>query len=150
MGTVLTKWNYRYMELAKLVSTWSSCLSRHVGAVITVNRRVVATGYNGAPAGIPSCMETGICLRANSKSGDNLDICKAVHAEQNALMQAAKFGISVEGGDIYCTTLPCITCVKLLINSGIKNIYYNEEYNSPMTKTFCEQAGINLIRINND
>lgn len=135
------------MELAKLVSTWSSCLSRHVGAIITVNRRVVATGYNGAPAGTPSCVELGTCLRSNYKSGEKLDYCRAVHAEQNALMQAAKFGISVSGGEIYCTTLPCLTCVKLIINAGIKTIYYAEDYNSPLTKEYCKEANVNLIQV---
>ena len=103
MATEL-EWHKRYMGLAKEVSSWSSCLSRQVGSVITVNRRVVATGYNGAPAGVKNCKELGYCLRANSKSGENLDFCLATHSEQNAITQAAKQGVAVNGGDLYVTT----------------------------------------------
>lgn len=141
------EWNNRYMGLAKEVATWSSCLSRNVGCILTVGRRVVSTGYNGAPAGCKSCKELGFCLRKGSASGENLETCQAVHAEQNAITQAAKFGISVKGGDMYITTYPCSTCMKLIINSGIKRVFYLEEYNSPLTKKFAEQAGIELIKI---
>lgn len=141
------EWLHRYMGLAKEVSTWTSCLSRQVGCVITVERRVVATGYNGAPAGVPSCKELGSCLRKNSKSGENLEQCQAVHAEQNALMQAAKFGISVRGGDLFVTTYPCATCMKMIINAGIKRVFYIEAYNSPLTKDFAEKAGVELTQI---
>lgn len=141
------EWNKRYMEMAKLVSTWSSCLSRHVGCVITVDRRVVATGYNGAPAGVKSCVERGFCIRKDSKSGENLDKCFASHGEMNAITQAAKMGISVEGGSLYVTTLPCSTCIKLIINAGIKEVYYIEDYNSPMTKSLAEEAGIKLVQL---
>lgn len=144
----MDKWILRYMEMAKLVSTWSSCLSRKVGCIITVDRRVVATGYNGAPAGVPSCKETGVCLRKPSPSGENLDQCLAVHAEQNAITQAAKYPGSIKGGDIYVTTYPCVTCMKLIINAGLKRVFYMEEYNSPLAKILAKEANIETVQVN--
>ena len=141
------KWAKRYMSMAHLVAGWSSCLSRRVGCVITVDRRVVATGYNGAPAGIPSCRETGFCLRKNSKSGENLDTCYAVHAEQNAITWAAKSDTAIRGGDLYVTTFPCSTCMKLIIASGIKRVFYGEDYNSPLSRELAEKAGVEIYQI---
>ena len=141
------KWHKRYINLATEISKWSSCLSRNVGAVITLDRRVVATGYNGAPAGVPSCKETGTCLRQDSKSGENLNNCIAVHAEMNAISQCAKYGMPIKGADIYITTYPCINCMKVIIASGIKRVFYKEEYNSPLTKELAEQAKVELIKI---
>lgn len=141
------KWAKRYMSMAYLVGSWTSCLSRKVGCVITVNRRVVATGYNGAPAGVPSCTELGYCLRQGSKSGENLEQCQAVHAEQNAITWAAKYGVALEGADIYVTTYPCITCMKLIVASGIKRLFYTEEYNSPLARELAEKAGIETYQI---
>lgn len=147
---MIDKWNKRYIGLAHQVASWSSCLSRQVGCIITVERRVVATGYNGAPAGIPSCKDLNNCLRRSSPSGENLDNCRAVHAEQNAIAQAAKFGISIKGGDLYVTTYPCTTCMKLIINSGLKRVYYTNEYNSPLAKKLAEEAGIETVQIDPD
>lgn len=138
-------WHNRYMELAKVVSTWTSCLSRAVGCVITKGRRVMTTGYNGAPAGVVSCREEGICLRKGSPSGHNLEVCKATHAEMNAITQAAKFGTSIEGGDLYVTTYPCVSCMKSIINAGIKRVFYWDEYDSPLTQTLANAAGVKLI-----
>ena len=146
----LDKWNYRYIGLAHKVASWSSCLSRKVGAVVTVNRRIVATGYNGAPAGVKSCRELGNCLRKNSPSGTNLDCCRGTHGEQNCLTQAAGSNISVRGGDMYVTTYPCATCMKLIINSGIKRVFYTEYYNSPLTEALAKEAGVELIQITPD
>lgn len=141
------KWAYRYMRIAYEVASWTSCLSRGVGCVITVDRRLVATGYNGAPSGIESCRELGYCLRKGSPSGENLESCLAVHAEQNALLQAAKSGASVKGGDLYVTTFPCSTCMKMIINAGIKRVFYCEDYNSPLSVQFADQAGIEVIQL---
>ena len=150
-NSVLTEkevlWAERYLRIAREVASWSSCLSRQVGCVITVNRRLVSTGYNGAPAGIPSCRERGVCLRKDSKSGENLDQCYAAHAEQNAITWAAKEGGSLKGGDVYVTTLPCTTCMKLIIQSGLKRVFYLEDYNSPFTYKLAEEAGIKLYKI---
>lgn len=135
------------MNLAVEVSKWTSCLRRQVGCVITVDRRLVATGYNGAPAGIESCADKGFCLRESSPSGENLDNCLAVHAEQNAITQAAKYGISIKGGDLYVTTYPCATCMKLIINAGLKRVYYMDEYNSPLAKKLAEEANLEVTKI---
>lgn len=136
------KWHRRYMRIAKEISTWSSCLSRQVGCVITVQNRIVATGYNGAPANIKNCRERGFCLRKGSASGTNLEECLATHAEQNALTQAAKLGISINGGTLYCTARPCTTCMKLIINSGIKEVYYAEDYPNELAKELAMEAGL--------
>lgn len=140
-------WAKRYLRLAEEISTWTSCLSRGVGCVITVGRRVVATGYNGAPAGVPSCRERGYCLREDSRSGENLDKCLAVHSEQNAITWAAKEGQSLKGGDIYVTTMPCSTCMKLIISSGIKRVFFINDYNSPLTIQLAKEANIPLYKI---
>lgn len=141
------KWPERYMKIALDVSEWSSCLSRSVGCVITKNNRIVATGYNGAPSGVLNCYERNVCLRKNSKSGTNLEECLATHAEQNAITQAAKMGISIDGGDAYVTTKPCTTCMKLFINSGIKRVFYLEEYENPLSDVIAKEAGLLLIKM---
>lgn len=150
MKKISFKWPLRYMKIAKVVSEWSSCLSRSVGCVITKNNRIVATGYNGAPAGVKNCKETGICLRKSSPSGTNLEMCIATHAEQNALIQAAKMGIAVEGGDIYVTARPCTTCIKLIINAGIKNVYYLEDYPNDLSEKLAKEAGLTLTKLTLD
>ncbi len=143
----LTKWNKRYIKLAVDVSKWTTCLSRKVGCVITVHNRIVATGYNGAPSGVESCLDRGYCLREKCKSGEWLDRCMATHAEQNAITQAARLGISIDGGDAYITTQPCTTCTKLLINSGIKRVFYIESYPDDLALQIAEEAGLELIQI---
>lgn len=141
------KWDKRFIEIAKVVSTWSSCLSRHVGCVIVKDRRIITTGYNGAPAGIKSCVERGYCLRADSKSGDDLAHCYATHAEQNALLQAAKLGVSVDGATLYCTTKPCSTCTKMIINSGIKRVCYINEYPDNFAGELFRESNIEVIKL---
>ena len=124
----MDKWDKRFMEMAEVVASWSSCFqeNRHVGAVIVKEKRILTTGYNGAPSGIESCAEKGECLRRklNIPSGTKHELCYAVHAEQNAIAQAAKLGISVEGATLYCTHQPCVICAKIIINSGIKKVIY--------------------------
>lgn len=144
----MNKWNYRYIGLAKEISNWSSCLRRKVGSIITVNNRIVSTGYNGAPSGIQSCKETGECLRRFVGSGESLEKCLAIHAEQNAIAQASRMGISIEDGEIYVTTFPCVNCMKQIIASGIKKIYYLEDYNSPFAKELAEKSNVETIKIN--
>lgn len=141
------KWHKRYIDLAEHISNWSSCLRRKVGAVVTYERRVVGTGYNGAPAGVPSCKELNRCLRKDAKSGENLNECVACHAEVNAISQCCKYGQTTKGAYIYITTYPCINCMKLIIASGIKKVFYKEEYNSPLTQELADQANIELIQI---
>jgi len=136
------------MSIAELVSERSTCLRRKVGAVLVKDKRVLTTGYNGAPRGLPHCLEAG-CLRDKLKipSGERIEICRGVHAEQNALVQAASFGVNVAGSILYCTNQPCITCAKLLINAGIKEIYAKDSYPDKLARTMLGQAGIKVKRI---
>lgn len=145
------KWDKRYMDIAKTVAAWSSCIreGRKVGAVIVKNNRILTTGYNGAPAGIKSCQERGYCLRdqLGIESGTRAELCYAIHAEQNAVVQAAKMGISVEGATIYVTHQPCSVCTRILINSGIKRIVYEQEYPDKFSLELLEESGIELVHL---
>ena len=126
------KWDKRFIEIANTVSTWSTCVRNHrqVGSVIVKDKRILTTGYNGAPAGVKSCVERGLCLRdkLGIASGTRQEMCYAIHAEQNAIIQAAKLGVSVEGATIYVTHRPCSICTKMIINSGIKRIVFAQNY----------------------
>jgi len=134
------------MELTELIGTWSSCFqqNRHVGAIIVKNKRIIATGYNGAPQGIESCMDKGECMRKklNIESGTRHELCYAVHAEQNAIVQAAKVGSSVEGCTLYCTHQPCVICAKMIINSGITRVVYKEGYPDDFSMQLFKEAGV--------
>lgn len=135
MSDIVTRqrpdWHIWFMRMAHIVADRSTCISRQVGAIIVKDKQVIATGYNGAPAGVTHCTSE-TCLRKGVKSGTNLDLCMAAHGEQNAICSAAKNGISTDGAVMYCTTKPCLTCAKLLINAGIKIVYYMNDYNSPV------------------
>lgn len=128
----MDKWDKRFMDLAFHVAEWTSCFqsNRKIGAVIVKNKRIITTGYNGAPEGYPSCKERGECLRRkmNIESGTRAEFCYALHAEQNAIVQAAKLGVSVDGATMYVTHQPCVICTKLIINSGIKRVVYKNPY----------------------
>lgn len=143
------KWDKRFMDLALMVSSWSTCarVDRQVGSVIVKNNRVIATGYNGAPSGIMDCVERGYCIREKLKieSGTRAEICFSTHAEQNALVQAAKMGIAVDGSTIYVTHRPCVICTKLLINAGIKRIVYAFNYPDEFSVELLKQTGIELV-----
>ena len=140
------KWDKRFMDVAKLVGTWCTCHRHNVGAVIVKNKRIVATGYNGAPADVENCLERGECLRDKLKiaSGTRAEMCYAVHAEQNAIVQASKLGIPVDGATMYVTHQPCTTCTKLIINSGIKRVVYGIEYPDTFSREFVEGAKIEM------
>lgn len=133
------------MELTRLVGSWSSCYQpgRHVGAIIVRDKRVMTTGYNGAPSGIRNCAEKGECLRRklNIPSGTKQEICYAVHAEQNAIIQAAKYGINVNGATLYCTHQPCVICAKMIINAGIARVVYAEGYPDAFSLQLFREAG---------
>ena len=133
------------MEIASVVAKRSTCLRQHVGAVIVKDKRILATGYNGAPSGLPHCEEVG-CLRDRMSvpSGERQELCRGVHAEQNAIIQAAKFGISVDGGTLYSTHCPCITCAKIIINAGIKRVVYGKEYADKNGLKLLEEAGVEI------
>ncbi len=142
----MDKWDKRFMELALLVATWSSCYqpNRQVGAIIVKDKRIITTGYNGASSGISSCKDKNECLRKklNIESGTRAELCYAVHAEQNAIVQAAKLGISVDGATIYVTHQPCSICAKMIINSGIKRIVYKEGYPDDFSMQLFKESGI--------
>lgn len=144
----MDKWDKRFMEMAVQIGGWSSCYKqdRHVGAIIVKNKRVIATGYNGAPQGIKSCADKRECLRqkAGIESGTRQEVCYAVHAEQNAIIQAARVGCSVEGCTLYCTHQPCVICAKIIINSGISRVVYKEGYPDDFSLKLFEEAGVTL------
>ena len=134
-----------FMEMAQLVSSRSTCMRRKVGAVIVKEKRVLSTGYNGSPKGTKHCEELG-CIRVklNVPSGTRHELCRGVHAEQNAVTQAAYFGVSVDGATIYTTTYPCSMCAKILINAGIREIVYSEGYADELSKELLTEAGIKI------
>ena len=144
----MDKWDERFMEMAELVATWSSCYqdNRKIGAIIVKDKRVLTTGYNGAPAGIKSCMEKGECLRRvrNVESGTRAELCYAIHAEQNAIVQAARLGVSVMGSTLYCTHQPCVICSKMIVNAGIKRVLYKHEYPDEFSLEIFSEAGVVL------
>ena len=147
----MEKWDKRFCEMANLVATWSSCYqpNRQVGAVIVKDKRVLTTGYNGAPSGVESCKTKGVCLRRekNIPSGTNLELCYAVHAEENAIAQAAKLGISVDGATLYCTHQPCIICSKMIINSGIKRVVYQNGYPNEFSLELFNEAKVKVEQV---
>jgi dCMP deaminase len=138
-------WDEYFMEIATLVSKRSTCLRRKVGAVLVKERRILATGYNGTPTKITHCWDTG-CLRAklNIPSGERHELCRGLHAEQNVLLQAALYGISLRDSALYCTNQPCLICAKMLINAGIKEVVTKGDYPDKMAREFLKQAGIKL------
>lgn len=146
----MNKWDKRFMEMAELVASWSSCFqqNRQIGAVITRDKRILTTGYNGAGSGITSCKERGECLRRklDIPSGTRHELCYAVHAEQNAIAQAAKLGVSVEGANLYCTHQPCVICAKMIINSGIKRVIYKLGYPDDFSMQMFKEAGVEIFK----
>jgi len=142
----MDKWDHRFMQMARMVGGWSSCYqsNRQIGAVIVADKRVLTTGYNGAPSGIMSCVERGECLRRklDIPSGTRAEICYAVHAEENAIAQAARRGIRIEGATLYCTHQPCTICTRLVINSGIQRVVYSHPYPDEFSRKLLEEAGI--------
>ena len=146
----MDKWDKRFMEMAEVVATWTSCAreGRAIGAVIVKDKRILTTGYNGAPSGIMSCRDKGECMRdkLGVESGTRQELCYAVHAEQNAIAQAAKLGVSVDGATIYVTHQPCTICTRIIINSGIKRIIYKHSYPDEFSVQLLKDAGVELIK----
>lgn len=143
-------WDNRFMQIAKTVGSWTSCIRRPVGAVIVKNHRILTTGYNGAPQGINSCKERNECLRNTLEipSGTRQEMCYAIHAEQNAVVQAAKLGVNIDGATIYITHQPCSLCTRILINSGISRIVYNEGYPDDFSLKLLKESGIKFEKLN--
>lgn len=143
-------WDEYFMEMAEVTAKRSTCLRRHVGAVIVQDKHIIATGYNGAPRGIEHCGEReGGCLREQLgiPSGEKHELCRALHAEQNAIIQAATLGQSVEGATIYVTNQPCVICAKMLINAGIEKIIVKEGYPDELAVEILEEAGIKIVML---
>lgn len=140
----MEKWDKRFMRLTEEVGGWASCFRRKVGAIIVKDKRVMTTGYNGAPAGIPSCVERGECLRQklNIPSGTRAELCYGVHAEQNAIIQAARYGVNINGATLFCTHQPCVICAKMIINAGIKRVVYKEGYPDEFSMQLFSEAEI--------
>ena len=145
MEDLRPSWDEYFMGITQLVAQRSTCLRRKVGAMAVRDRRILTTGYNGAPAKLKHCLEVG-CLRErnNIPSGERHELCRAIHAEQNVIIQAAFHGLSIAGSTIYSTTLPCVICAKMLINSGVKRIVYLEGYADPLSLEMLEEAGVSL------
>lgn len=133
------------MDITCLVAKRTTCLRRAVGAVIVKDRRLLATGYNGAPSNVRHCAEAG-CLRQqlNVPSGERHELCRGIHAEQNAIIQAAYHGASIKGGTLFCTTQPCSICAKMIINAGIVRIVYQDGYADPLAIEMLAEAGVRL------
>ena len=142
------EWDEYFIEMAKLVATRSNCVSRKVGAVITVDNQIVSTGYNGAPKGLKHCVDNGGCLRKlnNIESGTRQEVCRAVHAEQNAIISAAVKGVSIKGGTLYVNTYPCSICTRMLINAEIERIVYDSDYSDPLSKEMLEESKIKVLK----
>ena len=140
-------WKEYFMDIASLVAKRSTCRRRQVGAIVVRNKQILATGYNGAPAGLDHCLDIG-CLREDLDvpSGERHELCRGLHAEQNVIIQAAYHGVPIKGGTLYCTNLPCSICAKMLINAGIREIIYHDGYADPMTEDMLAAAGIKLIQ----
>ena len=140
-------WDQYFMDITAVVARRSTCLRRQVGAIIVKDKRILTTGYNGAPAGLRHCMETG-CLRdqMDVPSGERHELCRALHAEQNAVIQAAVHGIAIKGASCYVTHQPCLLCAKILINAGIEKVIFQGEYPDPMAQQFFNEAGVETVR----
>ncbi|MGC2423377.1 MAG: cytidine/deoxycytidylate deaminase family protein [Nitrospirota bacterium] len=136
-------WDEYFMEIAHLVKKRSTCLRRQVGAVLSKDKNILATGYNGPPSGTSHCIDVG-CLREKQgiPSGERHEICRGLHAEQNAIIQAAKHGTAITGSILYCTNLPCIICSKMIINAGITRIIYDAGYPDKLGFEMLSEAGI--------
>lgn len=133
------------MDIARLVARRSTCLRRQVGAVLVKEKNILATGYNGTPKGITHCSETG-CLRDQLKvpSGQRHELCRGLHAEQNAIIQAASHGVNISKATLYCTNSPCIICTKMLINAGIDRVVYLDGYPDELSMDMLAEAGLKV------
>jgi dCMP deaminase len=144
-------WGTYFMNITNLVAERSTCIRRAVGAVLVKEKRILSTGYNGAPTGLKHCLEVG-CLREQLgvESGKMHELCRGIHAEQNAIIQAAYHGVSVNGAVIYCTNQPCSICARMIINAGIKKIYYQSGYADSLAKELLGEARIEIRQIDSD
>ncbi|WP_173327732.1 deoxycytidylate deaminase [Eubacterium pyruvativorans] len=142
-------WDEYFMQMAELTAKRSTCLRRQVGAVIVKDKHIIATGYNGAPKGLKHCAQLGGCLREklHVPSGERHELCRALHAEQNAIIQAATLGQSIEGGTIYVTHHPCSICAKMILNAGLERIVIREGYPDTLAKEILSEADLEVDRL---
>jgi dCMP deaminase len=140
-------WDEYFMEVTRVVAKRSTCLRRQVGAVVVKDKRILSTGYNGAPSGLPHCLDVG-CLRDQQgiPSGERQELCAGLHAEQNAIIQASHHGTSLSGSTLYVTLAPCVTCAKMIINAGITKVIYCDTYTDALAMGTFAQAGIEVVR----
>ncbi len=140
-------WDEYFMEIAHVVKKRSTCIRRQVGAIIVRDKQILSTGYNGAPKGLAHCLDMG-CKRQQLgiKSGERHELCRAIHAEQNAIVQAAHNGISIKDSTIYCTTMPCVLCAKMIINAGINRIVFEGEYPDELSMELLKEAEIEMTK----
>ena len=141
-------WDHYFMQIASVVATRSTCMRRKVGALLVLNKRILSTGYNGAPSGLSHCLEVG-CLREQLKvpSGERHELCRGLHAEQNAIIQAAVHGVAIKGSVLYCTHYPCALCAKMLVNAGVRSLVLSENYPDALAKELFTEAGIEIVFI---
>ena len=139
-------WESYFMEIARVVATRSTCLRRQVGAVLVTNRQILATGYNGVPRGLTHCEERG-CLREELgiPAGERHELCRGLHAEQNAIIQAAYHGIAIAGAEVYCTHQPCVVCAKMLVNAGVEAVHFAGPYPDGLAMEVFAEAGTRLV-----
>ena len=149
MSHTRVSWDEYFMSIAKLVATRSTCIRRQVGCVIVKDKRIIASGYNGAPSGVSHCTDKGICLRQELgiPSGQQHEKCWASHSESNAIVQCARYGTPIEGSVLYCTTHPCSMCAKSIINSGIIRVYYIDGYPDELSDQLFKEAKISRIKL---
>ena len=141
-------WDSYFMEIARIVSKRSTCIRRNVGSLIVKDKRILSTGYNGAPIHLRHCIDTG-CMRErlNIASGERHELCRGLHAEQNAIIQAAYHGVSINGADIYSTHLPCSICMKMIINAGLVRVFYEEGYPDELSNELILESGIVVQKV---
>jgi dCMP deaminase len=141
-------WDEYFSRMAELAASRSTCLRRHVGAVIVKDRMVLSTGYNDTPRGIPNCGDGG-CARcaSDAPTGVGLDTCLCIHAEQNSIVQAAYHGVSINGASIYVTHQPCLTCAKMILNAGIRRVVFTGDYPDQVAREMLQAAGVELVRM---
>ena len=147
MADTRPSWDEYFMDITRRVATRSTCLRRAVGAILVHDKRIIASGYNGGPSGLAHCLDIG-CLREKLgiPSGQQHELCRGIHAEQNAIIQAARYGVSIEGAVLYCTTQPCTQCTKMLINAGVTEIVYAEGYPDDLARELLDESGIVVRR----
>ena len=144
-------WDRYFMDITRVVASRSTCLRRQVGALLVKDKRILTSGYNGAPVGLPHCAETG-CLREHLgvPSGERHELCRALHAEQNAVIQAAVHGIAIKGAVCYVTHQPCLLCAKILINAGIEKVVFQGAYPDALAQQFFAEAGVSFSRFDGE